>query len=247
MARDREVRERQHARVEAIPIDRMRAPLAGRSGVPRRRLPGPASASSPAPEPAARPQRRTSSIVQGNGERASTTSPWRESSRTNERLDQWLRCPGVLPSARSRRRAPCSASATAARGAPRRAGGARRSAPSRQRVLGVGDVLEHLDRAREVELVRRRTAGSRPPSPGTRGSAPGARPSRPGSTPPRGRCRRPGPVAEALRPAVDEHALAAADVEQRGGAGPARTARRGRARSRAIRRRTTGFVEPYLS
>ena len=42
-------------------------------------------------------QSRTSSIVHGNGERASTTSPWRPSSDTNARLDQWLTCPGVLP------------------------------------------------------------------------------------------------------------------------------------------------------
>ena len=33
-------------------------------------------------------------MVHGNGERASTTSPWRDSSDTNERLDQWLRWPG---------------------------------------------------------------------------------------------------------------------------------------------------------
>ena len=37
-------------------------------------------------------------MVHGNGERASTTSPWRDSSFTKLRLDQWFRCPGVLPS-----------------------------------------------------------------------------------------------------------------------------------------------------
>src|SRR5215207_1537857 len=36
-------------------------------------------------------------MVHGNGERGSTTSPWRDSSATNERLDQWFMCPGVLP------------------------------------------------------------------------------------------------------------------------------------------------------
>ena len=44
------------------------------------------------------------SIVHGNGERASTTSPCRDSSSTKLRLDQWFTWPGVFP--RSRRYAP---------------------------------------------------------------------------------------------------------------------------------------------
>src|SRR5581483_10713831 len=43
----------------------------------------------------------TSSIVQGNGEQASTTSPWRSRSETKPRFDQWLMCPGVLPPSRT--------------------------------------------------------------------------------------------------------------------------------------------------
>src|SRR5262245_56464160 len=43
----------------------------------------------------------TSSIVHGNGERASTTSPCRDSSAAKLRLDQWFTWPGVFP--RSRR------------------------------------------------------------------------------------------------------------------------------------------------
>ena len=54
-------------------------------------------------------------------------------------------------------------------------------------------------------------------------------------------------LAQALRPLVREHALAAADVEQRLRVGLRRRARRACPRSRAIRRRTTGLVEPYLS
>ena len=51
-----------------------------------------------APRPDRAPRDATSSIVQGNGERASATVPCRESIRANERLDQWFRWPGVLPS-----------------------------------------------------------------------------------------------------------------------------------------------------
>ena len=54
-------------------------------------------------------------------------------------------------------------------------------------------------------------------------------------------------AADALRPLLGQHALAAADVEERGGRRLRRTARRACPRSRAISRRTTGLVEPYLS
>ncbi len=147
----------------------------------------------------------------------------------------------------SRRRAPCSAPATAARGAPRRAGGARRSAPSR-RACARGRGRARAPRSRwPGRTRRRRTAGSRRASPGTRGSAPGARPSPPGSTPPRGRCRRRAALAQALRPLVHEHALAAADVEQRAGLGAASKSSSSVRSKALIRRRTTGLVEPYLS
>ena len=77
VGRDREVRERHDPREgDADREDAGAAAVAGARG------PG---------------QSRTSSIVHGNGERASTTSPWRLSSATNARLDQWLTCPGVLP------------------------------------------------------------------------------------------------------------------------------------------------------
>ena len=83
--------------VEAIPIDRMRAPEAKGAGA----CAGPRLGPLWRPGVRRRHQAtRTSSIVHGNGERASTTSPWRPSSRTNARLDQWLTCPGVLPSSR---------------------------------------------------------------------------------------------------------------------------------------------------
>ena len=93
-------------------------------------------------------------MVQGNGDRASTTSPWRDSSDTNERLDQWLRCPGVLPS--SRRYAPRAMFSAA----PERLARDRHEQPAvrRARHLGHGvrrvrDVLEDLDRRRHVELA----------------------------------------------------------------------------------------------
>ena len=52
----------------------------------------------PAPTLAAMAYSLTSSMVHGNGERACTTSPCCDSSFTKLRLDQWFRCPGVLPS-----------------------------------------------------------------------------------------------------------------------------------------------------
>ena len=71
---------------------------AGVGGV--RTRPGRTAAASPGSSSPQSPT-RTRSIVQGNGDRASTTSPWRLSSATKARRLQWLRCPGVLPRSRT--------------------------------------------------------------------------------------------------------------------------------------------------
>ena len=149
--------------VEAIPIERIaraacrRTPAAGA----RRSAPRSSRCASPSRRRSGA-QRRTSSIVQGNGERTSTTSPCAESSRTNQRLRPVVEVArACCPARASRRRGPCSASATAARAAPTRAGGRRaQRAISATRVLGVGHVLEHLDRAWPARTRRRRTAVS---------------------------------------------------------------------------------------
>ena len=114
---------------------------------------------------------------------------------TNARLDQWLRWPGVLP--RSSQYAP------RAMFSPRQSGSrgtetsrCQREAHARHlgdRVLGVGHVLEHLDRARPGRTRRRRTAGlSAFMTRYSRFGALARAPTRPAAAGRRGRCRRSG-------------------------------------------------------
>ena len=206
----------------------------------RHRLVGRACAGRRSPRPldgwlgASGHRRRTSSIVHGNGERASTTSPCRDSSVTNERLDQWLRWPGVLPRSSQVR------AAGHVQPAPQRlARDARRAASAARAARHLGDACAPgRARARAPRSPsprrtrRRRTAGSRPSSRGTRGSAPGAVSHSACSC---GSSRSMPTTRRSPRRCahfVVEHALAAADVEQRLRAPPARTARRACARSR---------------
>ena len=186
-------------------------------------------------------------MVHGNGERASTTSPWRDSSDTNERLDQWLRCPGVLP--RSRRYAPRAMFSPRQSGSRGTETSSQRCADARHLgdgVLGVGHVLEDLDRRRHVELAvgERQVLGLHHAVLEVRRLA----------LLPLGVERRvvevdadDALVAEAPRPLLDEHALAAADVEDRLRARPATKSSSSVRSKPAIRRRTTGLFDPYLS
>ena len=113
------------------------------------------------------------------------------------------------------------------------------------RVLGSGTCSSTSIARRHARTRRRRRACSRPSSRGTRGSAPGALSHARAAAGRRGRCRRCA-RAELLRPLVREHALAAADVEDRARRGLVEQLVEARWKP-AIRRRTTGFVEPYLS
>ena len=148
----------------------------------------------------------------------------------------------------SRRRAPCSASATAARGEPRRAGGARRSAPSR-RACARGPGRARAPRSRSPGRTRP-SANGRFSASITRYSRLGAwRSAQPAWIDSSSRSMpttRPSPSRCAQR--CDEHALAAADVQQRA------RARRGSNSSSSVALEAApsggarpGCVEPYLS
>ena len=113
-------------------------------------------------------------------------------------------------------------------------------------VLGIGHVLEHLDRRSRRRTRRRRTAGSRPSSRGTRGSAPGAvshsacscgsSRSMP-TTRPSMRC---GPLVRSARPRRSRRRAATP-------ARPCTNSSSSVPSKPAMSRVTTGFVEPYLS
>ncbi len=152
-------------------------------------------------------------------------------------------CPAPADRRRGRRSAP----ATAARAAPTRAADRRATrAISASAALGVGRRARAPRSRRPGRTRRRRTAALDRHRLETRGSA-AARVAHSASS--LGSSRSiptTRPIAEAPRPVLGEHALAAADVEHR--------LRRGRANSSssvrskpAISRRTTGLVEPYLS
>ena len=195
VGRDREVRERHDPREgDADREDAGAAAVAGARG------PG---------------QSRTSSIVHGNGERASTTSPWRLEQRDERALGPVVDVPGgvaeVLDVGAARDVEP----------APQRLARHRDEQPAlgharhlRDRVRGVGDVLEHLDRGRDVELVVGERQVLRLHDPvlevGRLALLPlgldrGILEVEPDDAPRR----------ELLRPLVGEDRLAAADVEQR--------------------------------
>ena len=238
--------------VEAIPIDR----IAGARGVGGRRSSpadaGPVSAPAGrrvatvvARSPAIKPT-RTSSIVHGNGEHASTTSPCGSASRTKLALGPVVDVPGVFPRSRTYApRATFRARHSGSRGTETSRWRAATRAISAIVALGVGDVLEHLDRGGEVERPIRERQVLRRASRNSRFATP-ARPPlglelRVGQVDPDHR-----PSPELLGPLEGQHALAAAHVEHRFGRGAVN--RRSSVPSNpAIRRRTTGFVEPYLS
>ena len=140
------------------------------------------------------------------------------------RLDQWFRWPGVLP--RSFQYAP------RAMFSPRHSGsrGTRDQQPLRRaarhlgdRVLGVRDVLEHLDRRGDLELVvgERQVLGLHDHVLQARvlAALPGLVQLRVVEVEPDDALH-----ARRLGPLVGEHALAAAHVEQRAWAPPWRTA-----------------------
>ena len=222
VAREREVGERdQPGRRDA---DRAGCGRRGRSRVraPRR----------PRRHRAVSHQRGRGSMVHGNGERASTTSPWRD-----EQLDERALGPVVEVAGRVAEVASVGAAghverrATAARAGPTRAGARSPRAPSR-RPCARGPA-----RAR---APRSRVATSNSPSANGRFSAFITRYSRFGAWRfAHSRLQRrvlevdaDDAAGEALRPLVGQHALAAADVEQRPRCRPRGTARRACARSR---------------
>ena len=192
--------------------------------------------------------RRTSSIVHGNGERASSHLAVPREQVHERALGPMVQvaraCCRAPP---SRRRGPCSALATAARAGPTPAATARPPAPSRPRwprarararaprsPRPASNSPSAKDSARgllgAVLQVRRRRVAHSARSLGSSRSMPTIR-----------------AVAQPLGPLVGEHALAAAHVEHRRAARPAPTGRRASGGSASIRRRTTGLVEPYLS
>ena len=192
---------------------------------------------------------RTSSIVHGNGERASMTSPWRASRRSEPALGEVVDVARRVARARAgTRRGPRSAPATAARAAPTRAGGGAPRAPSR-RPCARGRARARAPRSRRRGRTRRRrtagvSAGIVAELEVRRG---GASPTRPGAWGPRGRVPTTRRVAEALAP-TGRSARPRRSRRRAPTAGRrARTARRACPRKPAISRRTTGLVEPYLS
>ena len=137
--RDREVRERDHARWW-----RSRSRGCGRRGRSRTRRRARARAL------------RAGRAASSTGTASAPRRPRRgaPSSDTNERLDQWLTCPGVLP------RSLQVGAAGHVEPAPQRLARHRDEQPALgharhlgHRVRRVGHVLEHLDRGRDVELV----------------------------------------------------------------------------------------------
>ena len=94
-------------------------------------------------------------MVHGNGERRSTTSPCRARSRTKLCLDQWFTWPGVFPRSRTvgAARHVQPPPQRLARHRHEQVPAARHARHLGHRVLGVGHVLEHLDRGGEVELA----------------------------------------------------------------------------------------------
>ena len=96
-------------------------------------------------------------MVHGNGERASTTSPWRASSSREAALGPVVHVPGrvaeILHVRAARHVEPAPERLARDRDQQVAAAGAARHL--RHRVLGVGHVLEHLDRRRERELAVR--------------------------------------------------------------------------------------------
>ena len=112
-------------------------------------------------------------------------------------------------------------------------------------LLGVGHVLEHLGRGGQVEFVlaEREVLGRHRPELQVRAPprCPFAPELRVLEVDPDDAS---GP--EPLRPLSGQHALAAADIEHGAGSGLGEQLLE-RASKPAISRRTTGFVEPYLS
>ena len=187
-------------------------------------------------------------MVHGNGERASTTVPCRDEHARERALG-----PVVHVAGRVAERAPVRAAGHVQPAPQRLARHRDQQAPLATRAIsatvasGSGTCSSTSIAVASVELVVGEGQRAWPPRRGTPGSA-------------RWRLSHSAcqlgvvevdaddpPVAQALGPLVGEHALAAADVEHRRRRGLRPTARRASPWKRAISRRTTGLVEPYLS